>query len=195
MIVSMIPQSDSGSESDNMSPGAGNKVAERTYQLAGGEPDSTTPNNIKEQFNKTGGLKSPSPGFNEHLPLVMSQRRKQTAENGNNEEKNNTTVTVSKVEKSQGARTITPDGCKGVQIDSSIDMQEEERFKGATRNGSKAGDDIMTNNSLKGKNVGVIEQSATKQQTLQMVPQIHMSTHLFNGDYLVQTVNQNTPSL
>ena len=28
-----------------------------------------------------------------------------------------------------------------------------------------------------------------------LVPKIHMSTQLFNGDYLVQTVNQNTPSM
>ena len=34
-----------------------------------------------------------------------------------------------RVEESYGSRTETPDGCKGVQIDSSMDMQEEERFK------------------------------------------------------------------
>ena len=50
-------------------------------------------------------------------------------------------------EKSQAARTETPDGCKGVQIDSSMDMQEEERFKGTTQNGSKIGED-MTNSSF-----------------------------------------------
>ena len=73
MIVSMIAQSDSGSESDTLSPIAANKAGNRTYHQAGGDSNSSANKDVKAQFNKTGGLNSPSPGLVENLPV--SQRR------------------------------------------------------------------------------------------------------------------------
>lgn len=129
-------------------------------------------------FNRTGGLNSPAPCLASASPhqIVTSDRQKQSSE-GKEKQK-----ATSIYEKSIAARTETPDGCKGVQIDSSIDMRErdDERFKA-----------IMIH--------GLSSSSATpaeaddQSRKLRLVPQLHMSTHLFNGDYLVQTVN-NTPS-
>ena len=144
----------------------------RTYQV--GETRA------QPWFNKTGSSMK-SPVKIENLPIVMSQQRNQS-------KKKDSSI----IANSYGSRTTTPDGCKGVQIDSSMDMRDEdcsEHIKHELTLKSKGDGDETTTNSE-----GATPQQ-DEQQQLELVPKIHMSTHLFNGDYLVNTVNQNTPSM
>ena len=142
----------------------------RTYQVGA--------SSVQPWFNKTGAIMTTSPVKIENLPIVMSQRHNQS-------KKQNDSY---KVSKSYDSRTATPDGCKGVQIDSSMDMRDEDysdQQKQEITLKSKGGDTRTDSEDTTGK----------EEQKLELVPQLHMSTHLFNGDYLVQTVNQNTPSM
>ena len=139
--------------------------------------DSRTPGKDVHDFYRTVSLFSPSKLRHDSDAKRNETARRQTSKRSKEKEKPPTT----------NKRSSTPTGCKGVQIDSSLDQSE-------------AIDDSL----YKQLDLGQLEvtsqgegfeKKADIADTKDDPPhQIQLSTHLFNGEYLVQSINEQKPS-